>query len=175
MERLRSWLEGMTMEEWGGTAMHYYLIVICLAAVLFLGVLLYHTYIITRKWISDKSGKNGNTGAVLSILLVAVYLYLCSALLLGSYLPIILGGWEHVRFLFPYDALLALYRSLSTYFWFPFLRIAVIFGAAVISLIYLLNGLARLLSSGQGRIRGEGSLMASLVLSMIAVGFYALS
>ena len=174
MEWIRNWMEGMTVEQWAETAIRYYMVLIVIACMFALAVFTYHIYRVIQQLTSGKTEK-GNVYLTVSIVRISIYLYLTTAALFGSYLPAMLGGWDNMRFWIPYDLFMNLYSVASSHPLFPFVQIAVIAGAAVVSLIYLLNGLARLLGSNRGGFRGEGSLMMAVILGIVPVGMYALA
>lgn len=174
MERLREWLGEMTIEQSVETALHYYLIVFSIVGIFLLAVLTYRIYRIVRKVVSNRSSDHSKTATALSTVLVFVYLYLASALLLGSYLPLLVGGWQQPRFIYPYGFVERLYERLQEQAWFPIIEIVIIAGAALISLVFLLNALARLLASEKDRFRGLGHLVLAFLLSVVPVVFYAL-
>ena len=174
MERLREWLGDMTIEESVEIALHYYLIVFTAVGVFLLSVLTYRIYRIIKKVLEGQGNKGGKMTNGLTTALVLIDLYLASALLIGSYLPLLASNWQHPRFLFPYGLVTILYQRLQEHLWFPIIEIAIIAGGALISLIFLLNALAKLLASEKDRFRGMGSLVLSFLVSVIPIAFYAL-
>ena len=173
MERLREWLEDMTIEESVEIALHYYLIVFTAVGV-FLVVLTYRIYRIIKKVLEGQGNKGGKMTNGLTTALVLIDLYLASALLIGSYLPLLASNWQRPRFLL--DGLVTiLYQRLQEHLWFPMIQIAIIAGGALISLIFLLNALAKLLASEKDRFRRDGQPGAVVFSQRHSDHIYALS
>lgn len=159
-----------TLEDTFALIMHYYLLLFLAVGVLLLIVLIYRTFRILKNMITAKQAVKTSKKVSMLLLIVPILIqfYLAGALL-AAYILLALSKWETTRFLFPYDFLLSFHQTLLETSWFSLIALVIVVFFVMLSLIFLLGALARLLGSEKDRFQGQEGLTLAFLVSLIPI------
>lgn len=168
LESLQDTISGLEFEDVLNTGIFYYTLTFLIVGGLLLIVTLYRMVRLYREAFREQQSHGKKVGIVLLSTYFIIQLYLTIAIVI-PYLEMVLSRMNEVSFWFPFNVLYEYSLRLHDTILFQLTGYVLIAGFILVSIVFLLSGLAKLLSSKPSRFQGGDNLMLALLISYVPV------